>query len=541
MQNRSPQGLVFVLIMVLAVLVWLDAPGWLLLVLFLLLLGLVGGMMGKERPSPPTEPPEPPRQEYPPEEFFVQEQIIVRGPRAEVETAVRAAGNPSRLERLDFAGLDERLRDCLAGCDDFDFADFVIDLYHLNGSERDVAAAIQAIEGAVGRGSSVRAEPNWLSGHPWDPTGSPWEPTGSPWDPTGSGSDGNQALPEHFLAQWAFKEIGLTADGQAAGRGVRIGLFDTSPFADEEMAEGNGRSIPWVNEPAPLTLALAHYETPPTTEARDLSSHGLFAAGITHAVAPAAEVQLIRVLNANNKGTMFSLNQALFDFIRANTTAADQIGVVINLSLGIRLPPGEAGFDLPAEVQSLRDLLRLADCAGMVVVAATGNDSANLPQPEPAHLPANWPAIIGVAGSTQERGRATFSNRGELAAPAGNGRYDETTGKFLPANDACTTGDCPYAIIGPVHKTETNTGFAFWSGTSFAAPMVAGLAALVIERGGGRLSPKEVRRIIECGLTPVDDSTLGKGIIHVANTLANFERCAAEHNIRLETPRQTSA
>lgn len=540
MQNRSTQGLVFVLIMVLAVLVWLDVSGWLLLMLFLLLLGLVGGMLGKE-PPPPTEPPEPPRQEYPPEEFFVQEQIVVRGPRAEVETAVRATGNPTRLERLDFAGLDARLRDCLAGCDGFDFGDFVIDLYHLSGSERDVAAAIRAIEGAVGRGSSVRAEPNWLSGHPWDPTGSPWEPTGSPWDPTGSGGGGNPAQAAHFLTQWAFKEIGLTAENRAAGRGVRIGLFDTSPFAAEEVAGGNGRSIPWVNEPAPLTLALAHYETPPATEERDLSSHGLFAAGIAHAVAPAADIQLIRVLNANNKGTLFSLNQALFDFVRANGAADGQIGVVINLSLGIRLPPGEAGFALPLEVQSLRDLLRLADCAGMVVVAAAGNDSANQPAAEPAHLPANWPTIIGVAGSTQERGRATFSNRGELAAPAGNGRYDQTTAQFLPANDACTAGDCPYALIGPVHKTAENSGFAYWSGTSFAAPMVAGLAALVIERGGGGLSPKEVRRIIECGLTPVEDGALGKGIIHVANTLANFERCAAEQGIQLETPRQASA
>lgn len=539
MQKRSLQSLLLALILALALLVWLDAPTWLLFALLLILLGLVGGMMGQERPSPP---PEPPRQAYPPEEFFVQEQIIVRGPRAEVETAVRAAGNPARLERLDFAGLDQRLRDCLAGCEDFDFADFVIDLYHLSGSDRDIAAAIRAIEGAVGRGSSVRAEPNWLSGHPWDPTGSPWEPTGSPWDPTGSGSGGNQAQAAHFLTQWAFKEIGLAAgDSRATGRGVRLGLFDTSPFADREVSGGNGRSIPWVTEPAPLTLALVHYETPPATEERDLSSHGLFAAGIAHAVAPAADIQLIRVLNANNQGTMFSLNRALFDFIRANGVAAGQMGVVINLSLGIRLPPGEAGFDLPLEVQSLRDLLRLADCAGMVVVAAAGNDSANLPQPEPAHLPANWPTIIGVAGSTQERERAAFSNRGELAAPAGNGRYDQTTGKFLPANDACTAGDCPYALIGPVRQTEGNSGFAYWSGTSFAAPMVAGLAALVIERGGGRLSPKEVRRIIECGLTPVEDGALGKGIIHVTHTLDNFERCAAEYGIQLEPPRQTSA
>jgi subtilisin family serine protease len=524
MQKSSLPGLLLVLVLVVAVAIWLDAPTWLLLALLLLLAGLIGGLTGSDRPSgPPPPPEEPPAAQFPPEEFYVQDQVIVRGPGGAVTAVIEALGDvlqTSRLDRLEFGQLDTAVRDCLSGCEAFDFADLVVDLYQLAGTETDVAAAIRAIEQAVGRGSDVRAEPNWLSGHPWDPTGSPWEPTGSPWDPTGSSSGGGAGAPaDHFLTQWPFRQIALAeGDYSVAGRGVRIGVFDTSPFGDERTEGGAGRAIPWVTQPTPLTLALTPYPTPPLTEEQDLSSHGLFSAGLAHAVAPAAQIELIRVLNANNKGDLFTLNRALFDFILTHAPGQrpeGEIGAVINMSLGLRVPPGEAGFNLPAEVQSLRDVLRAADCAGIVVVAAAGNDSANLPQPDPAHLPANWTAVIGVAGSNQEQGRSCFSNRGELAAPAGHGRLnDAVPPQFIPANDTAVL-----SVIGPILQTGQHSGFAYWSGTSFAAPMVSGLAALVVEQGGGSLSPREVRQRIECGLTPVRDGALGKGIIHVPRTL----------------------
>jgi len=542
MLNRPLLNTLLLLTLLLALLVILNAPLWALLLLLLILLLLLLASLRRRQPAEP--PPA-----YPPEEFYVQDQLIVSGPAAGVAAAVRAAGaiiRPEPLRRLTFGELDEVVRACLGACTDWDFTDYVIDLYQLSGQEDAVAAAIAAINRAVGRGGSVRAEPNWLSGHPWDPTGSPWDPTGSPWDPTGSSGAGSQsAPPELFLKQWAFRQIDLFgAQEPVSGRGVRLGLFDTSPF-DAVEAGGDGRTLDWIREPAPLHLTLTNYPVPAAdNSARDLSNHGLFAAGLAHAVAPAAEIQLIRVLNQNNKGDLFTLNQALFDFILANMPGQRPeglLGVAINLSLGIRVPPDEAGFNLPVGVQSLRDVLRVAHCAGIVVVAAAGNDSANRPQPEPAQLPANWLPIIGVAGSNQAGQRGCFSNRGDLAAPGGDGRPDrQDPSRCVPANDACDNEDCPTAIIGPVLKTNDNTGFAYWSGTSFAAPLVAGLAALVMERGGGQLSPQAVRRIIECSLTPAADAALGKGIIHVANTLNNFERCAAELGLNFSVEKRAS-
>ena len=530
-----------VLLVASLILVVLNELSWFFLLLLLLLLILLLWWLfgGKEITPPPAQ--------YPPEEFYVQGQIIIRGPEAAVDAAVDAVpesvvtlNHDSENDRIRFSQLSDEVRQCFGECSGIDFDNFIIARYTFDDTEADVAAAIELINNAVGRGSDVRAEPNWLSGHKWETSGLGWEP----WEPIGSGDGGGHPAPaEFFTEQWAFGQIGLDdIEEHHCGANVRIGIFDTWPSNGEGEAV-TAASLSWVNRPSPLNIGgvNAGYLLPEEKAGEpNLSSHGLFTAGLAQAVAPEAELQIYRVLNKNNKGDLFSLIQAIFHFIEENApliAGEGRYGAVINLSLGIRVPPDDAKMNLPLEVQALRDILRAARCAGIVVVAASGNSSADKPTPEPADLPANWSEIIGVASSNKGDGRSCFSNRGDLAAPGGDGGPKEGSDSVcLPHNDACSDPECGYAVIGPVLQNgDYPQGYAFWSGTSFSTPMVAGLAACVIAKGLGQLTPDQVRRIIECGAA-AGDPALGKGVINVARTLDDFWDCIAQLGIAIERP-----
>jgi hypothetical protein len=76
----------------------------------------------------------------------------------------------------------------------------------------------------------------------------------------------------------------------------------------------------------------------------DVRDHGLFVAGLVHAVAPASEIRLISVLNESGCGDLFLLGTELGHFVgevteeraKAKKGQKPLEGVVINLSLGVR-------------------------------------------------------------------------------------------------------------------------------------------------------------------------------------------------------------
>jgi hypothetical protein len=366
----------------------------------------------------------------------------------------------------------------------------------------------------LGEGSEVVGDPNYhLSpAGEWAGAASPWTQNGG-W--IGEIPGGGQEAPDAdaFKAQWALdlqSGIGLYDVGgdripEADGAGVRIGIFDTSPFGD---TVGKGDTIEidlaglmsekgvdflsdahqsWtlnVSHPELITATTCpgpdRYDDKLDREKQDISSHGLFVAGLVHAVAPASEIHLVRVLEDDGCGTLFSIAQGIQGFVdqAMQDSEGDQIrGIVLNLSLGVHQPRDSDKICLPNDVVFLERVLRWAHGQGAVIVAAAGNDSYAEPADAPRgmELPAAYDFVIGVAASNIDHKRSCFSNfetgAPNVVAPGGDGEGEGDC--HLPQCDAGNPNACLVSL-----SYQSDTGYVYWVGTSFAAPLVTGQVAL---------------------------------------------------------------
>ncbi|MGE5672786.1 MAG: S8 family serine peptidase, partial [Mycobacterium leprae] len=180
--------------------------------------------------------------------------------------------------------------------------------------------------------------------------------------------------------------------------------------------------------------------------------HGTFVAGVVvsqhevlHGVAPGAMVMAVKVLSAEGSGTLDGVIQGVDWAVRHG---AD----VINLSLGAA-PSG--GYD-PLSV-ALDNAMK----SGVLVTVSAGNDGPDfgtVTSPGDARLP------ITVGATDVYRALMDYSARG-------------------PTLDGRTKPD----LVAPgdnITSLYLNHGFRAWSGTSFAAPHIAGLGAMLIQATG---------------------------------------------------------
>lgn len=159
--------------------------------------------------------------------------------------------------------------------------------------------------------------------------------------------------------------------------------------------------------------------------------HGTHVAGVALLVAPNAQIMPIRVLDSDGTGNIFAIAEAIF-------FAVEHGARVINLSLGTT-----------EESEMLEEVLEEAAEAGVFVVAAAGNLATTQKM-----YPAADECVLAVTAVDSADSKATFANYGrwiDLAAP----------------------GDAIYSLF-------PTDGYAWWSGTSMAAPFVAGQATLLL-------------------------------------------------------------
>ncbi len=199
----------------------------------------------------------------------------------------------------------------------------------------------------------------------------------------------------------------------------------------------------------------------------DEHDHGTHVSGIAAAntnngigmagLAPKASILAVRVLDEGGSGTLDDVAQGI-------RYAADQGAQVINLSLG-----GLLG------TQTLREAVDYAWNKGSVVIAAAGNESSAKPS-----YPAYYSNAIAVAATDQSDTIAYFSNYGtwvDIAAPGVS-----------------------------IYSTVVGGGYEKFSGTSMAAPVVAGVAGLLAAQGR---SASDIRTALE----DTADNVTGTGVL----------------------------
>ncbi len=349
------------------------------------------------------------------------------------------------------------------------------------------------------------ADPNYLIGEPFI-EGHPHGVVGSPFGDAA-------AAPDAFADQWAFKQINLTSpasSGTFEAGGIPLGIFDTfSVSMTPESVSGYAVTVrhDQANE-ASLTLCVKsptmHAEITPVVDAKPIPDHGVFAAYLAQAVAPNSKISLYQVLNEYGDGDLATLNRSLLDFIL--TTENSDRGVV-NLSLGlksyedpnstgpgIKWPSTGCGEWIPdlGTNEGFEDILYLARQLGFVVVAAAGNsanNAASTPAVVSPDIPARLGGVIGVAASNSDDGGelACFSNWGDgiILAPGGEGRGVGQHQCDPPPDDCDQQPDlCQNERLISL-MPSSNTGYGYWTGTSFAAPLVSGLAVRCLEANGG--------------------------------------------------------
>ena len=167
---------------------------------------------------------------------------------------------------------------------------------------------------------------------------------------------------------------------------------------------------------------------------------------------------------------------------------------VINLSLGGSGACAASGY--PAVIGEVL-------AAGTSIVVAAGNSAGR-----DVELPANCPGVIAVAGLHHAGSKVGFSDLGAaiaISAPAGNCiNVKEGEPCLYPILSSSNSGTQQPLAGGSVWTDS----FDYSVGTSFAAPIVAGSAALMLA-ARPRLEPAELRSLMQASARAFPTSGAG--------------------------------
>jgi serine protease len=278
-------------------------------------------------------------------------------------------------------------------------------------------------------------------------------------------------------ATWGLDRIDQPTSGlntkytypNEGGAGVHVYIIDTGVDLDHpDFAGRMGNGVETYDsndsDPGPV---FDPYGT------NDCNGHGTHVAGTvastTYGVAKNAIIHPIKVLGCSGSGTTSGVVEGM-DWVAAN----HQAPAVANMSLG-----GGASPSINTAVDRLHS-------QGILVVAAAGNQSANAC----SYSPASAPNAITVAASTTSDSRASFSN------------YGGCIDIYAPGNN--------------IRSSKMGGGSTLLSGTSMAAPHVAGAAALYLSQNSN-VTPAQVTQALITNAIQGQVSGHVSGVNHLLN------------------------
>jgi subtilisin len=255
--------------------------------------------------------------------------------------------------------------------------------------------------------------------------------------------DDGLPLSDTSAATWGLRATRVPSSPYQ-GRGVRVAILDTG--LDLTHPDFAGRAVVCKSFAGELS-------------ANDGNGHGTLCAGIAcgplrpaqaprYGVASAADLFIAKVLDDNADGTDGSVLAGIDWAVRHRC-------VIVSMSIGTPVAVGDS-YPIVYEQAAARAL-----SAGTLLVAPAGNSSQRPETIAPVEHPANCPSILAVAAVDQSLAVAPFSNGG-INPDGGN-------------VDLAAPG------IAIASASRRPALYQLGSGTSMAAPFVAGIAALVAE------------------------------------------------------------
>ncbi len=208
--------------------------------------------------------------------------------------------------------------------------------------------------------------------------------------------------------------------------------------------------------------------------------HGTFVAGMVTLVAPDTRILPFRVLDSDGSGSSFVVAEAILD-------AVAQQADVINISLG---------SSEKIESHLIDDVLKDARRHGVVVVAAAGNAASDSKQ-----YPAQNKEVLSVTSVNDDsQTLSAFANWGGWVDVAAHAER----------------------VAGPV----PGGGYAWWAGTSMAAPQVSGQLALIRSRANDLPLDRQLEAVTKSSHKLTGKTKLKNGVVDLLASL----RLADKHD-----------